>query len=104
MDPTPDHDYTAGGATGKNHRDDPTDFDDAHRNQETYTLHNVSILDEEFGSGNVGVMGTCFNIFKCFVGIGILAMPNAFSDVRRKNFNILGWRYWRSTWCLDNRS
>jgi amino acid permease len=37
----------------------------------------------EFGGrGNVGIWGTCFNIFKCFIGIGILAIPSAFKDVR----------------------
>ena len=43
--------------------------------------NNVSILDLEFGRGNVGIIGTCFNIFKCFIGIGILALPHAFLDV-----------------------
>ena len=47
----------------------------------TYNVHNMSILDTEFGAGNVSVMGTAFNIFKCFIGIGILSMPIAFSHV-----------------------
>ncbi|CDW75794.1 UNKNOWN [Stylonychia lemnae] len=63
------------------------DFDDIDKNQETYSMHNLSILDHEFGSGNVGQLGTVFNIFKCFVGIGILAMPNAFSDVIFESLN-----------------
>ncbi len=84
LDDTPDTNVREGGFN-KFHKDDPTDFEDGNRNQDTYTMHNISILDEEFGSGNVGVMGTCFNIFKCFVGIGILAMPNAFSDVILSN-------------------
>ncbi len=35
----------------------------------------------EFGRQNVGIIGTCFNIFKCFVGIGLLALPSAFSSI-----------------------
>lgn len=30
----------------------------------------------------MGILGTCFNIFKCFIGIGLLALPSAFSEVR----------------------
>jgi amino acid permease len=47
----------------------------------------MSILDQEFGKGNVGILGTCFNIFKCFIGIGILAMPMAFHDVSKVQMN-----------------
>eukprot|EP00347_Sterkiella_histriomuscorum_P020215 403338649 len=70
--------------------DTPSDTHEIHNmdkidGEETYNINNISILDDEFGSGNVGVLGTSFNIFKCFVGIGILAMPNAFSD-----FGIIG--------------
>lgn len=44
---------------------------------------NETIHDIEFGGkGNVGIVGTCFNIFKCFIGIGLLAIPSAFSEVR----------------------
>ena len=35
----------------------------------------------EFGRRNVGIVGTCFNIFKCFIGIGLLALPHAFSSI-----------------------
>ena len=42
---------------------------------------NMTIHDMEFGRGNVGILGTCFNIFKCFIGIGLLAIPSAFSEV-----------------------
>lgn len=43
---------------------------------------NLTIHDLEFGGKrNVGILGTCFNIFKCFIGIGLLAIPSAFSDV-----------------------
>lgn len=44
-------------------------------------LLNVTIHDMEFGKNNVSVVGTCFNIFKCFIGIGLLAIPSAFSNV-----------------------
>lgn len=42
---------------------------------------NMTIHDMEFGRRNVGILGTCFNIFKCFIGIGLLAIPSAFSEV-----------------------
>jgi amino acid permease len=41
----------------------------------------MTIHDMEFGRRNVGIIGTCFNIFKCFIGIGILALPHAFSYI-----------------------
>jgi len=31
--------------------------------------------------GNIGVMQTYFNMFKCFIGIGILATPAAIKNV-----------------------
>lgn len=40
-----------------------------------------SIMHDEFGKGNVGIMQTYFNSYKCFVGIGILALPAAFHQV-----------------------
>lgn len=42
---------------------------------------NLTIHDMEFGRRNVGIIGTCFNIFKCFVGIGLLALPSAFQSI-----------------------
>ena len=42
---------------------------------------NVTIHDMEFGRRNVGIWGTAFNIFKCFIGIGLLALPSAFHNV-----------------------
>lgn len=42
---------------------------------------NVTIHDMEFGRRNVGIWGTAFNIFKCFVGIGLLALPSAFHHI-----------------------
>lgn len=42
---------------------------------------NVSILQQEFGRGNVGILGTAFNLFKCFIGIGILGLPATFESV-----------------------
>jgi len=35
----------------------------------------------DFGRASVGVVQTYFNTFKCFIGIGILAIPEAFSKV-----------------------
>ena len=41
-----------------------------------------SMIDENIGGkGNVGTVQTYFNIFKCFIGIGILATPSAFQQV-----------------------
>lgn len=42
---------------------------------------NLTIHDMEFGKRNVGIWGTAFNIFKCFIGIGLLALPSAFHSV-----------------------
>lgn len=50
---------------------------------------NVTIHDMEFGRRNVGIWGTAFNIFKCFVGIGLLALPSAFHHVRMGNINLI---------------
>ena len=44
-------------------------------------LDNMSILQEEFGRGNVGVLMTYFNTFKCYIGIGILTTPFAYHEV-----------------------
>ena len=43
---------------------------------------NLTIHDIEFGGKrNVGIIGTCFNLIKCFIGIGLLATPSSFKDV-----------------------
>lgn len=49
------------------------------------------------GKGNVGIVGTCFNIFKCFIGIALLAIPSAFSEVRLLFFSKIcsDRNYWR---------
>jgi hypothetical protein len=44
---------------------------------------NMTIHDMEFGRRNVGIWGTAFNIFKCFIGIGLLALPSAFHHVNQ---------------------
>ena len=36
---------------------------------------------DEFGVGNVSVVQTYFNTFKSFIGIGILATPESFSEI-----------------------
>jgi hypothetical protein len=51
----------------------------------------LSIINSEFGRGNVGVLQTYFNTFKCFVGIGILATPYAFKNV----FYFANFNYYR---------
>jgi hypothetical protein len=61
----------------------------------------------EFGRRNVGIWGTAFNIFKCFVGIGLLALPSAFHHVNNCtiDFNTsLDWDYWWSYWHNLDRS
>ena len=57
------------------------DLNQSSPEKETHEL-NLTIHDIEFGRNNVGVWGTCFNIFKCFIGIGILALPSAYSEVQ----------------------
>ncbi len=60
---------------------------------------NVTIHDMEFGRRNVGIWGTAFNIFKCFVGIGLLALPSAFHHVKMGTINFytfLDRDYWWS--------
>jgi hypothetical protein len=58
----------------------PSDMSKAEDDHIHDTL-NETIHDMEFGRNNVSVLGTCFNIFKCFIGIGLLAIPSAFSHV-----------------------
>ena len=66
---------------------------------------NVTIHDMEFGRRNVGIWGTAFNIFKCFVGIGLLALPSAFHNVKYCTLKILiDWNHWWSYWHYFDRS
>jgi hypothetical protein len=59
----------------------------------------------EFGRRNVGIWGTAFNIFKCFVGIGLLALPSAFHNVKDCTLNIFkDWNHWWSNWDYFDRS
>jgi len=51
-----------------------------HEDEDDDKLERYSIMNDEFGKGNVGIVQTYFNSYKCFVGIGILALPAAFSQ------------------------
>ena len=64
----------------------------------------MTIHDMEFGRRNVGVWGTAFNIFKCFIGIGLLALPSAFHHVRVEINISLDRNSWRFSWHSFNRS
>ena len=75
----------------------PADQDGEVEQIEDINELNMTVHDIEFGRRNVGILGTCFNIFKCFIGIGLLALPSAFSQV--SNFKgvtqNIDWNHWR---------
>ena len=58
----------------------------------------MTIHDMEFGRRNVGIWGTAFNIFKCFIGIGLLALPSAFHNVNDGTLNNIFFLDWDCRW------